>query len=220
MPVLHRSLLWRRLDTTGTEHALLDERAGLHARGSVIAADPVPYILSYELLADDAWISMRLNVSAEGAGWLRSVKLERAMGRWHITAGEQGDLDRVLRAAGHARAELPGCEEPDGLHAALDVDLGYSPLTNTLPLRRLGLRRAPAGTSHTVPVAWVLVPSLAVIRANQTYTVLGEGRVRYESGTFAAELEIDHDGYVTHYPGLAERVGPGVAQHVSPTAAS
>jgi uncharacterized protein len=206
MPVLQRSLLWRRLDTTGTEHALLDERTGMHARGSVIAADPIPYTIGYELLVDDSWTSGRLTVTAEGAGWLRSVKLERAMGRWHITAGEQGDLDKVLRGAGHAPADLPGCDEPDGLHAALDVDLGYSPLTNTLPLRRLGLRRAPVGTAHTIPVAWVLVPSLAVIRANQTYTVLGEGQVRYESGTFMAELTIDHDGYVTYYPGLAERV--------------
>jgi uncharacterized protein len=219
MPVLHRSLLWRRLDTAGTEHALLDQRAGMHARGTIIASDPVPYTLGYELLADQSWASARLTVTAEGAGWLRSVKLERAMGRWHITAGEQGNLDAVLRAAGHARADLPGCEEPDGLQAALDLDLGYSPLTNTLPLRRLGLRRAAAGTSHTVPVAWVLVPSLTVIRANQTYTVLGEGRVRYESGTFAADLAIDHDGYVTHYPGLAERVEPSPARCISPTAA-
>jgi hypothetical protein len=29
--------------------------------------------------------------------------------------------------------------------------------------------------------------------------------VEYASGTFAAEISLDDDGYVTHYPGLAER---------------
>src|SRR5205814_796935 len=81
-------------------------------------------------------------VTAEGAGWLRSVKLERAAGRWRVTAGEQGDLDAALRRAGEPRAALPGAEDPALLRDALDVDLGYCPLTNTPPVRRLGLLRA------------------------------------------------------------------------------
>jgi hypothetical protein len=205
MPVLRRSLLWRRLDTTGAEHALIDERVGLRARGTIVAAAPLAYTLGYELLTDDAWASARLAVTVEGAGWLRTVKLERAGGRWRVTASEQGDLDAALVSAGHARVELPGCEEPGELFDALDVDLGYSPLTNTLPLRRLGLLGAAPGTTQAVAMAWVLVPSLQVVAAKQRYTVLGEGRVRYESGTFAADLTIDGDGYVTRYPGLAER---------------
>src|SRR4051794_25799129 len=131
MPVLRRCLLWRRLDTAGTEQALFDDRAGLRVRGTTVAAAPVCYSLGYELLVDEDWTSARLSVTAEGAGWLRSVKLERAVGRWRVTAGEQGDLDAALVAAGHARSELPGCEDPAELAAAVDVDLGYSPLTNT-----------------------------------------------------------------------------------------
>ena len=85
MPVLPRSLLWRRLDTAGTEHALLSEQSGLYARGTMVAADPVPFTCGYELLVDEGWVSVRLAVTAEGAGWLRSVNLERAAGRcgWH-----------------------------------------------------------------------------------------------------------------------------------------
>src|SRR6266545_4818281 len=115
MPVLPRSLFWRRLDTVGTDHALVAEQSGLYARGTMVAAEPVPYTCGYELLVDD--------------GWLRSVKLERAAGRWRVTAGEQGDLDAALRAAGHARAGLPGIEDPSQLRDALDVDLGDCPLT-------------------------------------------------------------------------------------------
>jgi hypothetical protein len=206
MAVLPRSLCWQRIDSTGIEHALLDDRSGLYARGTVVGTDPVSYSGSYELLAEQSWASARLTVSVEGAGWLRSLKLERAAGRWHVTAGEQGDLDAALMHEGRPRADLPGAEEPDRLAGALDVDLGYSPLTNTLPIRRLGLRTADPGTTQTVAVAWVLMPSLVVVPAKQTYTVVTPGTIRYSSGDFAADLTVDGDGYVTHYPGLAELV--------------
>jgi hypothetical protein len=99
---------------------------------------------------------------------------------------------------------LPGTEEPDRLAEAVDVDLGAAPLFNTLPVRRLGLLAAPPGTERTVVVAWVLVPSLEVVAAEQRYTAL-DGGVRFSSRSFSAELDLDADGYVARYPGLAER---------------
>jgi hypothetical protein len=74
-----------------------------------------------------------------------------------------------------------------------------------LPIRRLGLLKAAPGTSHQIDVAWVLVPSLEVIVATQTYTALGDGQIRFASDTFRADIGVDSEGYVTHYPGLAER---------------
>jgi hypothetical protein len=201
-----RSLCWQRIDSAGIEHALFDDRSGLYARGTVVGTAPLAYSGSYELLADQEWASVRLTVNIEGAGWLRSLKLERAAGRWHATAGEQGDLDAALMHEGHPRAELPGVENPDRLAGALDVDLGYSPLTNTLPIRRLGLRTAATGTQQTVAVAWVLLPSLVVVPAKQTYAVIAPGTIRYSSGDFSADLTVDGDGFVSHYPGLAQLV--------------
>ncbi|MFS8478885.1 MAG: putative glycolipid-binding domain-containing protein [Micromonosporaceae bacterium] len=34
--------------------------------------------------------------------------------------------------------------------------------------------------------------------------MLGDGRLRYSSASFTADLTVDADGYVTDYPGLAE----------------
>src|SRR5262245_26928209 len=203
MSVLPRALIWQRLDVTGAEQVSFDDRSGLVARGAAVAADPVPYACRYDLLTDGAWAAGRFEATAEGAGWLRSVRMERAAGRWRVTTAEQGDLDAAVRAAGRAAQPPPGCEDPEELDP--DVDLAGSPLTNTLPLRRLGLLGAAPGTARTVTAAWVLLPSLAVVRASQAYTVLGPGRVRYESGEFSADLELDADGYVTYYPGLARR---------------
>ncbi|MFY1573989.1 putative glycolipid-binding domain-containing protein [Verrucosispora sp. WMMD703] len=205
MPTTPKSLLWTRTDTAGAEHALVDDGHGLAAQGTQLAVDPVPYTCRYQVTTDTDWASVRLEVEVEGAGWRRSVRLERATQRWRVTAAEQGDLDAVLTAAGHAPAGLPGVEDPDRLADALDVDLGGSPLFNTLPLRRLGLNTAPSDTAHSISVAWVLLPSLTVLPAEQVYTGLGPNRFRYASGGFSAEVEVDADGYVLRYPGLAER---------------
>jgi hypothetical protein len=134
---------------------------------------------------------------------VRSVGLALAAGRWRATTAEQGNLDAVLSAAGHAGAGLPGIEDPDLLYGAFDVDLGGSPLTNTLPIRRLGLLKADPGVSHRISAAWVLLPSLEVVQADQIYTPLGDNRIRYASETFSADLTVDDEGFVTDYPGLA-----------------
>ncbi len=190
-----RALLWKREDVVGTELAMLDDHAGLAAEGVVVAGGKVPHTCRYRLTTDQGWASSRLEVVAEGAGWRRTVRLERGPERWRVTTGEQGELDR----------SMPGIDDVDRLADAVDVDLGGSPLTNTLPVRRLGLLGAPVGTAHRLLVAWVLVPTLEVVAAEQTYTALGGGLVRYRSGTFSADLALDADGYVTHYPGLATR---------------
>jgi hypothetical protein len=200
MTVLPRALAWQRTDVTGGEYTTFDERRGLVARGSAFSATPAAYGCRYELRTDDRWVSSRFEVTAEGAGWLRTLRMERAAGRWRITTGEQGNLEAVVPSA-----PLPGTEEPDRLREALDVDLLASPLTNTLPIRRLGLLGQPPGTGRTITAAWVLLPSLAVLPLEQTYTVLEGGGIRYTSNNFTADLTVDEGGFVIRYPGLAAR---------------
>ena len=206
MSTLPQSLFWERQDTSGGEHVLVDARAGVYARGTAIAVDPIAYTCRYELQTDPSGATSRFDVTTEGAGWVRSVRLELAAGRWRATTSEQGNLDAVLAAAGHAGAGLPGTEDPDLLYGAFDVDLTGSPMTNTLPIRRLNLLKAERGVAHRISVAWVIVPSLEVVQADQIYTLLGEGVVRFATETFSADLVVDDDGFVADYPGLAELV--------------
>ncbi|WP_344616798.1 putative glycolipid-binding domain-containing protein [Dactylosporangium salmoneum] len=198
MTVLPRAFAWQRTDIAGGEFVTLDDRRGLRAKGVTFAADNALYTCRYELHADESWASTRLEVTVEGAGWLRTLRMERAAGRWRVTTSEVGDLEKVLPTA-----PLPGIEEPDRLHSVLDLDLYNSPLTNTLPVRRLGLLQAEQGTKAQVEAAWVLLPSLAVLPLEQSYEVLGPRLVRYRSENFAADLELTGDGYVAEYPGLA-----------------
>jgi hypothetical protein len=83
------------------------------------------------------------------------------------------------------------------------VDLGFSPLTNTLPLLRDGLHRG--GGPRDYVMALVDVPSLEISMSKQRYEPIGPDAVRFRSGDFEAVLELDDDGFVRRYPGLAER---------------
>jgi hypothetical protein len=89
----------------------------------------------------------------------------------------------------------------------LDVDLAFSPLTNLMPVRRTGLA-ATAGAEDFV-MAWISLPELEVTRSAQHYEHVRPGVVRYvdrgEFAGFTADLELDEDGLVVRYPGLAER---------------
>jgi hypothetical protein len=91
-------------------------------------------------------------------------------------------------------------DDLEALHGLTDVDLGFSPVTNTLPIRRLD----PAiGESVAVTAAWVRFPELTIEPLPQRYTRLAERRYRYESagGAFVAEIEVDDLGLVTTYEG-------------------
>ena len=129
--------------------------------------------------------------------------------------------DRLLRARGTQIG--PSYElryELDGGRLALEIvgerareveldadffDLGNSPLFNSLPVLHHGLHAG--GVRRDFTMTWVSVPDLAVSRSEQRYEPLGEGVVRFSSGSFVADIELDADGFVVRYPGLAERVG-------------
>jgi uncharacterized protein len=104
------------------------------------------------------------------------------------------------------RVEVVGERAADVALEGFDFfDLGYSPLFNSLPVLRDGL--LDEGPARDYVMRWVAVPELELHESQQRYEPLGGRRVRYRSGTFAADLTFDEDGLVVRYEGLAERVG-------------
>lgn len=115
--------------------------------------------------------------------------------------------------AGHWRDRLSG-ESLPLLDGCLDADIGVTPATNLLPIRRLKL--APQASAE-IGVAYIPLPSQIATRflpvpAQQRYTCLVAGRrYRYEGifRAFTAELEVDGHGLVLDYPEIFRRVRPG-----------
>ncbi|GAE04428.1 hypothetical protein JCM10914_473 [Paenibacillus sp. JCM 10914] len=95
--------------------------------------------------------------------------------------------------------------ELGALAGLTDIDLGISPSTNTLAIRRLRLQ---PGDSAAITAAWVRFPSLEISPLPQRYTRTGENTYRYESndGAFQADLEIDEHALVTQYADIWSRI--------------
>jgi uncharacterized protein len=198
----HRSAEWAKDDPFGVEFAELRlENEALTASGVAIGTAPSPYRLDYELETGPGFVTTRLHVTSRGDGWRRELDLRRdERGTWSVDASEQGSPD-LPRPGGDAAL----------FDGALDCDLGLSPVTNMMPILRLGLLRS--GGPIELSMAWVAVPELSVRLDRQRYRHLrshaGQHVVGFEAvdGSFAAEITLDDDAVVIDYPGIARRLG-------------
>jgi len=171
-------LVWRGVEVDGLERARVSEGAEVRVE-SVIDSARGRY--SYELRCAADWTFRSLHLEALAGE--RALDLERtADGRWLID--------------GEERAELA---------EAIDLDLAITPLTNTLPIRRLDLA---VGDEDDIVTAYISFPDLEIVPDPQRYTRLDEDVYLYESldSDFEAELTVDASGFVLEYPGLFERL--------------
>ncbi len=198
-----RAITW--IKERGAEFAAVSlGETYLRAAGVAVSADPLPYRLDYELDCGNDFVTRGLIVRTQGANWSRRLALSRdPQGLWGVETTAEGQLD--LRAPGG---------DPATFAAALDCDLGQCPVTNTMPVLRHGLLRG--GASRDFVMAWVSVPDLAVRPSAQRYTFVGPPAtgtgaqpgtavIRYQSGTFCADVVFDEHGLVVDYPGLGRQ---------------
>ncbi len=198
--VVHEAV-WEWVDRKGLEWCAVTERAeGVRVEGRVVAVlGKEPTKLRYELELDAGWGFLQARLSCESGTTTTDFEIERTAQGWSVD--------------GQPRPDLEGC---------VDIDIMASPLTNTLPIRRLPWE---PGRSHDILTAYIRVPELSVERVGQRYSFLGSGsaggqRFEYllpaqpicQSGTtrafeyhsaasgFRATLQVDASGLVCHYP--------------------
>jgi hypothetical protein len=148
--------------------------AGFEFSGLILQAhEESPYVVRYGIEVDADWRTRKVEVELEDGG------------HRHLSLNTDGDGN--WSRDGQRLDEVAAC---------LDVDLEWSPSTNTLPIRRLGLG---LGETKSLGAAWVRFPSLEVQRLEQTYERLADGPYRYRSGRFTADLVVDDDGIVLQY---------------------
>ncbi|MFL6262750.1 MAG: putative glycolipid-binding domain-containing protein [Thermoanaerobaculia bacterium] len=172
------TVLWRRLDMPGHEACRLTalETGWRLAGGAVFNYEEQACRLEYAITCDEQWRTL----SAVVSGWVGERDLEI-----EVTRDESG----LWRLNGALIPEVEGC---------VDVDLNFSPSTNTLPIRRLGLE---VGQSAGVRAAWLRFPSFRLEPLEQAYTRVGTNLYRYESagGRFVASVEVEEARLVTEY---------------------
>jgi hypothetical protein len=178
-PSDHASISWHRVDRPGHEIARLERTSyGWLLAGIVkLVDDGYDCHVEYSVACNSAWRTRRVSVSGDVHGTPVALELAQSADGWWLVDGV-------------ARPELHGC---------IDVDLAFTPCTNTLPIRRLKLG---VGERAGVRAAWVRFPSLDVEVLEQAYTRTAERTFLYESkgGAFRRTLTVDANGLVTDYP--------------------
>jgi hypothetical protein len=176
---------WRRLDVSGREEAHIEQTAtGWRLTGQLDVEEAnVRAQLVYLIECEPDWRTRRTTVTGPAAG---------APIRFEFTTDGEGHWT------------LNGAPLPlvDG---ALDIDLGFTPATNLLPIRRLDLA---VGDRAEVRTAWVRFPELRIEALVQSYYREAERVFRYDAlvdaEPFQARLDTDEFGRVLLYEGLWE----------------
>ncbi|EEA03125.1 protein of unknown function DUF1089 [Burkholderia sp. H160] len=179
-----RELRWASEEGDGIEHLVFDARDDGFAVESVVVGQRYgkAYGLHYAVRCDAHWRTRYARLKIVGGG---EVELHGdGDGHWHD-------------GHGLALSAIEGC---------IDIDIAATPYTNTLPIRRLQLAE---GERQPIEVAYISTPDLQVTRAEQAYTCIELNReYRYEGifREFTANLTVDSDGLVIHYPTLFTRL--------------
>ena len=177
--------LWQWLKSPGLERFELVHAADeLIFRGTILTlAGNSAAEAKYEIGCDRSFRTRRANVSVRDATGERTLQIATESGRWY----ENGRENRTVAGA-------------------LDIDLGWSPSTNTLPMKRLKL--TVGQSSGEFIAAWVRFPELTLQPLSQKYVRLAERQYRYSSrgGAFTANLLVDDEDLVLDYEGFWQRV--------------
>lgn len=181
--------MWRSLDGNKFEHVLVkSNEEGFLADGLMVHIDAdTSFRLRYHIQCDSAW-------------QVRQVKLQRL---------DESDQQLILNSDGIGNWVNKDGARIEALDGSRDIDIYFSPFTNTLAIRRLALQE---GKSAQTQVVFISVPELSFSIARQQYTFIkdsGEnGLYEYESLTsgFKTRLPVDRDALLLEYPGFFERI--------------
>lgn len=170
------STLWGLDEHDSRDHAQLFELPdGARLAGmAVLTVEDRPISIDYCVEIDADWRTLGATIEVRsGSARPRRIEAIADDGHWRF----DGAID----------TEFDGC---------LDIDLGWTPATNLLPIRRHALA---IGESVDLDAAWLRFPEFTFERSSQRYTRLDHSTWRYESGDFARDLTVDRHGFVTAY---------------------
>ena len=138
-PQLIRSGLWQWVQGPGLERfQLLTAPDQWILRGTILTlAKPGAAEIRYEIVCNNGWYTQSADISLCDGNGERVLRIEAENGHWS--------------ANGQPNETVNGC---------IDIDLGWSPSTNTLPIRRLQLDVGQS--SGPLVAAWVRFPDLVL----------------------------------------------------------
>ncbi|APE44439.1 hypothetical protein BOO69_14225 [Sulfitobacter alexandrii] len=178
---LPRKVLWRRIDAEGMDactYALSGDGYRISGTALYLEGDE-PAKFEYRVSCNPDWSTRSARVSGWVGGTERDFRLSRnPAGTWSSD-----------------------CSDVEGASGLLDVDLGFTPATNTNAIRRLGLA---VGEEAETTAVWLDTQDWRFKPLRQVYRRLSRTEFAYRSPShdYAATLVTDDFGIVRHYPQL------------------
>jgi hypothetical protein len=173
--------IWRKLNGPGHDACQFISTAHGYELlgGSVFLESRQVHQLRYHVVADTSFLTQRASVD----GFIGTTRVDlrirvSARGRWTVNGVDQ--------------PEPAGCP---------DLDLGFTPATNLLAVRRL---RLPVGQEAQAPAAYLAFPQLKLTLLEQRYKRVSRTLYDYEVPRFGYRevLQISAKGAVIEYPKL------------------
>jgi len=174
--------VWDRLDEKTIEYCRVTYAELISVNSDITGiVDDSPFHVNYNLIINNDWQIYSFSIKA-WTGKEINIFLKRINSfdeKSFVWSDEAGNL------------------YPD-FNECLDIDISLTPLTNTLPIRRLSPgKNQPA----IIDVLYVEMPSGNLKHVKQRYTNLGKNTYLYESldSDFKSEININENGFVTQY---------------------
>jgi uncharacterized protein len=175
MDVLH-SVLWKSSRESSLEHFSLRKEAEQYVlEGVVLRSYSEPTRIDYRVTTSLDWYMQNVEVSV--------ISVERKSLELEVTPNQEWLLNG---------------QRLEAFTGLIDIDLGITPSTNTLPIRRLNLQ---IGEQAELTAVWIRFPELTIEPLSQRYTRLAANIYRYENtdSSFSADLTVGNLGIVKTY---------------------
>lgn len=174
-------IVWERLDVSGTDRCRLTSGGEGHLiEGRAESRDgDVATGLSYVVRCAPDWSTLSAQVEGYAGERAVSFLVQRSAGQgWHLDGVRLDFADDLV-----------------------DIDLGFTPATNTNAIRRLNLA---IGDIAETTALWFDIGDFSFKRLTQVYHRLGPDAYDYVSPAhdYRARLRVDGAGRVLDYPGL------------------
>ncbi len=179
------TFFWRKLDHPGHDSCRLFKLSdGWRLSGSAVfrAAQRACHF-QYDVITDAAFLTKSASVVGYLGNKVIDIRIRSSgTGRWRVN--------------GVPNAAVAGC---------LDVDLGFTPATNLIALRRLALK---VGQHAEAPAACLEFPGMRFVKLPQRYERIERTRYAYEAPTvgYTGILQVSSLGVVAYYPDLFELI--------------
>lgn len=181
MDTIVATAFWRRLDTEGHDACrLIRKPDGWQLAGAaVFNHEGQLCILDYVVDCDSEWRTLSASVNGSVGFEPLVFEVERRRGnRWLLN--------------GVVQPKATGC---------IDLDLGFTPATNLIAIRRLDPQ---PGAEIPAPAAYYLEFTLELGIVEQTYRRAAPDKLHYRSPAYNYDetLTVSETGFITEYPGL------------------